>query len=159
MSKLRTGDTFPELIFHTAFSGDVSSADLIKEKTALWFLRYAGCTLCRYDLFLARQAYEDYRAKGWNMIFVLQSDREHVLADYAKDRPPYEIVCDKKMELYKALEIIPAASFEDLFQDKKTEADAKLEKAMSAGFEHGDPEGEELQLPAVFVVDENRKVL
>ena len=35
----------------------------------------------------------------------------------------------------------------------------KFLKAFRSGIKHGDYEGNELQLPALFIVDENRKVI
>ena len=53
-------------------------------------------------------------------------------------------------KLYKAFEIQPAVSMEKMGDLKVME---KIAKAKAAGFQHGDYEGNELQLPAVFVLD------
>ena len=61
------------------------------------------------------------------------------------------------MEIYKTLEINPALSKDELAQDKEALKD-KVTKARSLGFTHGDYEGDELQLPALLITDENLKL-
>ncbi len=55
----------------------------------------------------------------------------------------------QKEELYREFEILPAASKKDLAGLKTM---VKVGKAMAAGFSHGRYEGDELQLPAAFIL-------
>lgn len=68
----------------------------------------------------------------------------------------FDIISDPKLELFKELEIVAAPSMEVLVSGTSM---AKMDKAIAAGYAHGEYEGDELQLPATFVVDENLKVL
>jgi peroxiredoxin len=65
-------------------------------------------------------------------------------------------LCDPKAALYERFGIQPAASMAKM-------ADAgtmlKIAKATASGYKHGAYEGNELQLPACFVVDKERKIL
>ncbi|MDD2955868.1 MAG: AhpC/TSA family protein, partial [Oscillospiraceae bacterium] len=66
------------------------------------------------------------------------------------------IICETGMELYRALEILPAPTMEQLVPTEGEEL-ARWQKRRAdiaaAGFQHGKYEGDELQLPAFFLVD------
>lgn len=55
--------------------------------------------------------------------------------------------------------IRPAASLDALAGTMTDKLQTKGGLAEQYGFTHGDYEGNELQLPAMFLVDENRKIL
>ena len=86
------------------------------------------------------------------MLVVLQSDQKKLAGQLKPGDLPFDIVCDPEARLYQQLDIRPAASQAGL-------ADAgtmlKIAKAKAGGFTHGDYEGDELQLPAVFVMEQD----
>ena len=152
MAKLEAGGKLPPFRYNTPFLKDVSIEDTVKRvqgKTALVFLRYFGCRLCQYDMHLFAQNYDAIRETGGQLLVVLQSDPDELKMQTTPDDPPYEIVCDRDQQLYKAFEIGSAAS-------KDTLGDAETAKKMAVieqlGLKHGKYEGNELQLPAVFIV-------
>ncbi len=153
MPKLLTGDRFPALTVNTLYGGEKQTTDLFQApKTVLWCLRYIGCTVCRYDIHLAAQRYEEVQAKGAEIVFMLQSDKD-LLAEELKDTPlPFDIICDPEMKIYQELEILPAESMEALVGDQLAALQAKGAAATAAGFSHGKYEGNEQQLPAMFIV-------
>ena len=61
---------------------------------------------------------------------------------------PFEIICDPEGKLYKEFEINPAKDKEELGGGNVVAKVTEVRKL----FSHGDYEGEELQLPAAFVV-------
>ena len=67
----------------------------------------------------------------------------------------YSIICDPTMKLYEALDIEPAQSMEALVGDRLDDLKAKGAAAAAAGFSHGKYEGNEQQLPAMFIVDKD----
>ncbi len=153
MAKLTAGGKMPDFSFETPFTKDrrlAEAAGKITGKTAVVFLRYFGCTLCQLDMQQYAKGYEEMTAAGGQMLLVLQSDPQKIAAQIGPDTFPYEIICDPEQALYKMLEIAPAKSMAALGGDLKTVA--KIGKATAAGFKHGEYEGEELQLPAVFVM-------
>ena len=81
---------------------------------------------------------------------VLQSDPAKLSAQLKPGDLPFNIVCDPDQKLYKRFEIAAAPSKEAMIDAK---AVGKIAKAKAKGFKHGDYEGEELQLPAAFVVE------
>lgn len=154
MAKLAVGDRMPDFSFVTPFTGDRSLGETAKRvsgRTAVVFLRYFGCTLCQLDMRQYAKGYGEMTAGGGQMLLVLQSDPEKLAEQIGPDTFPYEIVCDPGQELYRLLDIAPAKSMAALGGDVKTMA--KIAKATASGLKHGDYEGEELQLPAVFVME------
>lgn len=151
MAKLQTGDKMPDLTYNTPFAQGLAlreTARRVSGRTALVFLRYYGCTLCQYDIHCYAKEYGQIAATGGQLLVVLQSEPEKLAGQLRPGDLPFDIVCDPAGEFYRQLDIRPAASQAGL-------ADAgtllKIAKAKAGGFAHGDYEGDELQLPAVFV--------
>ena len=156
MAKLLQGDRFPALEAELLYAGKNVITDLFTEpKTVIWALRYIGCTVCRYDIHMAAKRYSEIQAKGAKIVFMLQSDK-NLLQEELKDSPlPFDIICDPSMKLYQALDIEPAQSMEALVGDRLDDLKAKGAAAAAAGFSHGKYEGNEQQLPAMFIVDKD----
>ena len=156
MAKLKAGDIMPDFTFDTPFEKGLTlsgTAGRVPGKTALVFLRYYGCTLCQYDIHLYTQHYDKIRAAGGQLLVVLQSDPQRLASQLGREDLPFDIVCDPDQALYHQFDIRPAPSMEALGDDKVAE---KVEAARSLGLSHGEYEGEELQLPAAFVLDGDR---
>lgn len=152
MSKLTLKAPLPDFTFCTPFeSGRTLSqtAGRVKGKTALLFLRYYGCTLCQFDIHQFAQAHTAIAATGGQMLIVLQSDPMRLAEQLKPEDLPFDIICDPERTLYQRFEILPAPSMEKLGDAYTME---KIQKAAADGFVHGSYEGDELQLPATFVV-------
>ena len=154
MSKLHIGDRFPNFPVQTLYNSASQANELFDApKTVLWCLRYIGCTVCRYDIHIAASRYEEVKAKGAKIVFMLQSDKD-LLAEELKDVPlPFDVICDPEMKIYKALDIQPAATVEELLGPDPEKLKKKGAAATALGFSHGKYEGDEMQLPAMFIVD------
>jgi len=153
MTKLIEGGKLPPFSYDTPFTAGVSIENTVrrvKGKTAVVFLRYYGCTLCQYDIHHYANEYDKIMATGGQLLVVLQSAPNKLAGELKEGELPFDIICDPEQKLYKAFEIMPAASMEEMINEKGKE---KLWKVKNSGFEHGDYEGEELQLPAVLVID------
>lgn len=153
MARLTAGGTIPDFTFDTPFEQGRTlseTAARVKGKTALIFLRYYGCTLCQYDMHQYAAAAEKIAATGGQMLVVLQSDPQKLASQMKRGELPYDLICDPEQKLYRQFEIAPAPS-------KMKMADfatvKKIAKATAGGFKHGDYEGDELQLPAAFILD------
>ena len=160
MPKVQVNETFPVFDFSTAYEDDLNSKDVLKGKTVFWFLRYIGCTVCRYDVHLLQQRYDEFVNKGAQVFVVMQSDRQHVRKDLESTdtRLPFSIICDPEQKIYQLLEIVPAESMEALKAGVEEQLKEKGGKARELGFVHGDYEGNEQQLPALFIVNEDGTV-
>ena len=146
----------PEFYYQTPFLSGLSIDDTVKRvngKTALIFLRYYGCTLCQYDMHQYAEQYEEVKKCGGQILVVLQSDPGKLAAQTKPEDFPFEIICDPEQKLYRQLEISAAKS---MLKMADTKTLGKMISAKAGGFKHGEYEGEELQLPAVFIMDQKR---
>ena len=156
--KLTTGMKMPEIIYNTAYESGISYLDKTKgQKSVILFDRYYGCTVCQLDLLELKENFEKFTEKNSSLKVVLQSDPASLKEKLDKDPLPYEIICDPQGELYKEFEIEPAGSMPKLVGGVKTLS--KINRAKKRGLEHGEYEGEELQLPALFIVDETGTII
>ena len=157
MKKFKQGDRFPSFTFSTHLRDDLNSLDVLKGTTVFWVLRYIGCTVCRYDVHLIASRYQEFLDKNAQVFVVMQSDRDHVRKDLESSGTelPFEIICDNEQKIYSLLDIDPADSMESLVGDRMDDLKAKGAKARETGFAHGDYEGNEQQLPAMFIVRED----
>ena len=154
--KLEKGKKFPNFDYFTAYESDKNLYEEIDDKkSVVYFLRYHGCTVCQLDLMEIKNAYEDFKNKGTEVKVILQSDPELLKKELDENPLPYEIICDPEMNLYKKFDIKAAKSMEKLVGGDSME---KVKKAEKAGFEHGKYEGEEKQLPAVFLINEDKTI-
>ncbi len=151
MAKLNVGEKMPDFSSVTVFDAEAKalSKRVGDGKTAIVFLRYYGCTLCQYDIHLYSENYKDIVGSHGKLFVVLQSKSETIKKTVSENDLPFEIICDPDEKLYKEFEINPAKSMQEL---GGPEVVAKVAKA-KALFSHGEYEGEELQLPAAFVVE------
>ncbi len=154
--KIAVGNTFPNYTVDTVYNREVSLKDILGEnKTALIFLRYEGCTLCRYEMMLMKNEYDKIIEVGGKILVVLQSDPDRLNKELEKDCYPFEIICDPSQKLYAELEIKVAKAKEEMIGPGSME---KLKKVQESGLVHGEYEGEEMQLPAAFIVDKDMTV-
>lgn len=149
LDRVFPGDKLDDDTYVTPWSSRRLS-EAVDRPTLLFFLRYYGCTICQLDLQNLKQEYETLTAAGGKAMVVLQSDPAGVAAQIGPDHYPFEIVCDPEQKLYRRYHVAPALSMEKM-ADKKVLM--KIGAARQMGFTHGAYEGNELQLPAVFLVD------
>lgn len=154
MQQLKLGQQMPEFVFNTPFEKGLSFLEVANgKKTGLVFLRYYGCSLCQLDMGYFAEEYSKIAATGGQLLIVIQSDPDRLADELKKPNAfPYRIVCDPQQVLYEQFSIKPAGSREEMAGPNTMD---KIKRAKDAGYQHGDYEGEELQLPAAFIVDEN----
>ena len=158
MAVITEGTIMPDFVFDTPFEKGRSlgkTAERVAGKTALLFLRYYGCTLCQYDIHQYAVNYDKIKEVEGQVLIVLQSDPMGLADQLEPDSLPFDIICDPEQSLYKEFQIKAAESKAGMVSPETV---AKIGKATMAGFKHGTYEGNELQLPAVFIMDRERKV-
>ena len=159
MARLVKGDKFPNFTVNTAFENGLTIEKIVDGKPTMFMvLRYIGCTVCRYDVHVLTERYNEFVEKGVNVVVVMQSKPEIVQRDLAGGTLPFHLICDEAQEIYKTLEINAAANMQELLGDGMAKLQEKGAKAAAAGFAHGDYEGIEEQLPAFFYVDSDLTV-
>ncbi len=151
--RFKVGDRFPDFKFNTTYHDNLYVHDVLKGNTVFWCIRYIGCPVCRYDVHCIKEKYDEIQKKNAQVYVVMQSDQKHI-QDALKDEDlPFEIICDPEMKFYKELEINPALTKEELIGANRKDLEKKREACKALGYTHGDYEGDELQLPALFIVN------
>ncbi len=161
MTHYQQGDAFPSFNFNTAYKSDLNSLEVLKGKTVFWVLRYIGCTVCRYDVHRIAERYPEFTALNSQVFVVMQSDPKHVQDNLSSTNTvlPFEIITDPDQKIYDLLSVHAAASREEMIFGVADKLKEKRDQAIAHGYSHGDYEGNEQQLPAMFIVDEGGKIL
>ncbi len=163
--KLQAGDKFPNFTYKTTWEDGKTTDELFAkaDKTVFWVVRYLGCTVCRLDVEMVKERYAEFQAKGVQVAFMMQSDRAHGLASFGEDPSalPFDLILDNKLDIYQSLKIESAKNKQGMLGsiDALGKLKAKGAKCAEYGFSHGDYEGDELQLPAMFIVAKDGTVL
>lgn len=155
------GDKIPNFTYRTAYESDLKLYEALKGKTFFIVHRYIGCPICRLDVQELQKQYDKLTSKGAQAIVVMQSDPEHVRADLASTNTtlPFPIICDTEQEIYDTLQVLPASNMLTLAGTGAPALVKKFVGAARSGIKHGDYEGNEQQLPAVFLLDEDGTIL
>lgn len=149
MAMIKTGTKMPEFRFDTAYEQDLSFYDQLDRPVFLWFIRYLGCPVCQVDIQELTQAYSRFEAKGVKVIMALQSDPKIIQGSFPKGALPFTLICDPEKKLYEQFEIKPA---KNMIKMASLGLIAKGLQAKKMGISHGVSEGDELQLPALFLI-------
>jgi peroxiredoxin len=157
MAKININDYFPNFQVDTIYERNKKLSDVVgSQKTAIMFLRYAGCTLCRFDMMSFKDEYQKISDTDTQLVVVLQSDPDKLSKNISKGFYPYIVICDPSQIMYQQLEIKPANVQEEMVGPGTMD---KIKLVEASGFTHGDYEGEEMQLPALFIMDSSLKVI
>lgn len=162
MAKVEVGSKAINFTYETPYKQGEELAKKVLEadKTIIHFSRYFGCTACKVSMFELKEAYDKIKAKNAQVLFVLQSQPSVISEALKEGDYPFDIVCDPEMKLYPLYELPAAASMEAMVPASDGEKMEKMKKvAVANRFAHGAYEGEELQLPGVFIVDKDLNVL
>ncbi len=155
--KLTKGLQMPDFTYLSPYAeGEKTFADYAGgKKTFVVFLRYYGCTVCRLDLHIFAQRMKEFADRDCQLMVVLQSDPALVKDEAPLGTFPFEIACDPSQAVYRQFEIEPAKNMAALIGGGLFKAVKKMNAAKKFGFTHGEYEGNEQQLPAMVLVDEN----
>lgn len=155
--QIKENTILPDFNYCTPFKQNIKLSDVLAtDTTCIIFLRYYGCTICQLDIMDFKREYEKIMACKSQIKIVLQSDPKLVSENITQDDLPFDIICDKDQELYKLFSINPAKNTLKMLDLK---AIKKVQKTRKLKIKHGEYEGNELQLPAVFIVNKSRNVL
>ncbi len=153
--RIAAGKTAPDFTFDTPWKKSQKLSDIARKgKTVLMFLRYAGCPLCQMKIAELRGGFEEFKKRKVNLLVVLQSTPENITKVVEKKDIPFEIVCDPKEKLFSLYGVKPGTIFGYITPTTIIKAIQSTRR----GFKHGTYEGNEKQLPAVFIIGAGRKV-
>lgn len=162
MAQVEQGTKAIDFTYDTQRTSGLTLSETVKsaEKTVVYFSRYFGCTACKVEMHDIKAEYEKFKQKNAQVLVVLQSPASTVTGAVGEDFYPFDIVCDPEMKLHPLYELPPAGSKEQMVTAADTERmDEMRKKAVENRLAHGAYEGEELQLPGLFILDKEMNVL
>ncbi|HEV8325629.1 MAG TPA: peroxiredoxin-like family protein [Myxococcota bacterium] len=153
---VRAGERAPDFTLHRGGGGEVTPASLRGRPAVLLFSRYLGCPMCRASMASLRAEHERFAARGATVVVVVQSSPERV--DEAAPAFPFVLAADPERAAYQAYGVTPDRLLGTTLRTMTVGgALSALGKVLRHG--HGAFEGDELQRPAEFVLDENGVVV
>ena len=154
MAKVNTGEKALDFTFNTLTEQGLKLSDVVKkaDKTVIHFLRYYGCTVCQLDIKDYVKKIDLIKDKNAQLYVVLQSKPETILASKGDMEIPFDIICDPDQKIYKQYDIGSWADPKEIVNDELTK---KGERCKEEGLVHGEYEGNEQQLPALFIIDKD----
>lgn len=154
-SLVSAGMKAPDFNFDTPDKNNLAFHATIEGATAvLFFLRYIGCPICQYKIAEIRHDAAKFREKGAQSFIVLQSDPAIVRQAMEGEEMPFTVICDPDQAIFKLYGVEPG----NILHYIAPSVIMKSFKASRGGFKHGVKEGNELQRPAVFLIDRQKTV-
>ncbi len=154
-NRFAEGTISPNFSFDSPWRKSLRFYDFVnKGKAILIFLRYIGCPLCQLKISEIVREWSSFEDKDVRVLVALQSEPESIKKLNDEKDIPFTVVCDPLEEIFGLYKVTPGSLFRYI-------TPGVIKKAMQArkhGFKHGDNEGSELQLPAVFIVDTDKKI-
>ena len=152
---ITAGIIAPDYTFNTPWKQSIRLSDMAKERrTYLIFLRYMGCPLCQMKISRLKKEWGRFQEANLNVVVVLQSEPEIITSQVSENEIPFHIACDPDETFFHLYGVMPGSIF-------RYATPSVIKKAMQAkkmGFSHGKSEGNEMQLPAVFLIGQDMKV-
>ncbi|KIL42275.1 hypothetical protein SD70_01730 [Gordoniibacillus kamchatkensis] len=150
--KLSVGAKAHDFDYSTAWSSGLRFYDQLEgRQNILLFLRYYGCTVCQLQIAKLIEGYGQFIENNVKVFVVLQSPPETIREQVNQEDIPFTIICDPLQSLYRLYDVGAAGSKEELGSPALME---KLEEIRIRGIQHGKYEGNEMQLPAAFIINE-----
>jgi len=153
--KLKYGDAAPTFEAEDANGHIWQIPDDFKNKPfILVFLRHLGCPLCMRRLDELKAEYSRFKGMGAELMVITQSTQERVRKYSAKKSIPYPLIGDKEKKIY-SLFGVRSGGLGALLAPRVLKESAK---ATLKGYFHGPLEGDELLVPAEFIIGGDGKI-
>ena len=153
--RLTLNATALDFTFNTPWKTSCQFYDFLENTRALLiFLRYIGCPLCQLKISEIIKEKALFDAEGLHVFVVLQSEPESIREVLDENSTPVTIICDPQEHIFRLYKVSPGSFFQYITPGVVM----KAMKARKQGIKHGKREGRELQVPAVFVVDTDKRI-
>lgn len=129
--------------------------DFQGSKVALFFLRHLGCPLCKEKVAELKAAAALFEEKGVKLFAVVQSTPRRAEQYTGKEGLPYLLVPDREKKLYDRFEVKRGG----VKEFTAPSAFLATLRATFKGHMHGRFEGDELQVPASFLLSGDGQVI
>lgn len=157
LSTLQAGMAAPNVQVHTIDDTAISLAQVWQEQTTLlFFLRHFGCALCRSHLYSIRNSYDQFRARGAEVVALTLADPEGAAQFTRQNRLPFRVFADPLRNSYRAFTLTEGTLNDALGVDVLTRQAAE---ALRGNIPYMTSLGSSIkQLGGVFIVDQTGTV-
>lgn len=153
---VKVGEKAPEAVFEDHMGKTWRIPDDFRgRRVVLVFLRHLGCPLCLKRIDELKTDFEKFKELGAQLVVFVQSTWERTKKYAEKKAIPFLLVADREKTVYSIYGVEKGGIGAFL-------TPSVFKKSLSAtlkGYMHGAFEGDELQKPAEFVLDENGMVI
>ncbi|MEM8530689.1 MAG: peroxiredoxin-like family protein [Chloroflexota bacterium] len=103
LSTLQVGMAAPDIRVQTVDDTAISLSQVWQEQPILlFFLRHFGCALCRSHLHSIRDSYDEFRARGTEVIAMTLADTRGAAQFAHQNRLPFRVFADPLRNSYRA---------------------------------------------------------
>ena len=155
--KFTIGDKAPNFNVHSPWSkGNYTFKERKSTNTSvLFFLRYYGCLICQLDIKKIRDELSTFDQNDLDVYLIIQSTSETILEKTNQSDWPFTIICDPNAKIYEAFGVIEG----NILQFLHPSGLPKVVQSLRLGNKHGQFEGKETQLPAVFGINAMNQII
>ena len=147
------GDLAPNFTASLVDGESIELDQLIKSQSVcVIFLRFLGCPLTRLRMAELETEIDKYSLNDLKLLVVFESTPDRTQKYISRKGLHLDIIPDTKRELYDLYDVQPGGFLKML----KPQVLKKSGEATIKGHMHGAFEGNELQLPAAFIIDKQR---
>lgn len=123
-------------------------------KAVIFFLRYYGCLICQLEIKKIRDELATFHQHELDVYLVIQSDAKTIIDKTEASDWQFHIICDPQANIYEAFGVMEG----NILQFLHPSGLPKVIQSLRYGNKHGQFEGKETQLPAVFGIDTDNKI-
>lgn len=148
--RLQIGQAAPNFSLPDTHGQTICLDDYRGRFLLLSFYRYASCPFCNLRVHALIQRQAEFETSDLALIAVFQSPRARIQQHVGTQRPPFPILADPDLRLYRAYQV--ETSLRALVVGA-TRGMGKALRAMRLGFLPGSIQGSMMRVPADFLID------
>ena len=150
--KLTAGQMAPDFTYYTMVAQGVGFHRSLRARhNVLMFSRYFDCPICQLKLMEIVNDYDKLYAANADVLFVIQTSQDDAEEKLNQMGIRFHVIFDPEAKLYKLYDVPSAKSMAVLLTPQTAWA---LARSVASGIRHGDFHGNDLQLPASFIIDQ-----
>lgn len=154
MRNLKEKDSIIQFKANDFLGNSVDLSNFKNQKILLSFFRGASCPFCNMRLRELIKRHSEFEAKGIKIITFFASSTDEISEYAGKQKPPFPIIPDPYLEVYKKYGIEQSKSG----MYKAMMKPLKMMKVMTSGFFNMKASKDKPIIPADFLIDENQKI-
>lgn len=154
--RLQAGQIAPALAAQDVHGRMIRLDDYRGRYLFLSFYRYASCPFCNLRVHRLRQRLTEFANFDLSLVAVFQSSRAHILQYVGTQEPPFPILPDPGLRLYRAYRVETSLR---AFLIGATRRAGMALQAMRLGFLSGRMQGNVLRVPADFLIGPRGEIL